>query len=298
MAGITVVAGLAANNAMGLAANGIGGGGGRSMTADAEGNRSHGMAMGMVVEVGAIAIIMAVQACIASHMADSATAQQSGRVGMTGNATAFMGLTAGGVWSAGGGMAVDTECARDPHVVGIGMRWEIISMAGLAVPTAVIAGRATGWHVDSGAVGCLQRGICVMAVSASIMDLAIQRVDRRPSRTASRGGMTRDTASMGRYHGSMIAAMIVLVTWSTTTINGVDRIMMKRPYQICHGAMAIGAGAGARGVAHYCCTIIMISGLPNIVAGARVDVTEIAVIAVDLTHHHLGGGAMTVGTVA
>lgn len=158
---------------MGLVDGGIRGVNGIRMAADTKGNRSHVMAMRMVVEVGAISIIMAAQTRIASHMTNGAADQQSGRIVMAGITSGLMGLGAGGVWSGRGDMTVDTQCTRQPHVMGTGMRGEIVTMTGQAVATAIIAGRAANGHIDGRTVGRLQGCICVMTGGTGIMHLAI-----------------------------------------------------------------------------------------------------------------------------
>lgn len=82
-----------------LAAGGVRGGRCRCMTVGTEGHRVHGMNMRMIIEIGAIAIVMAVQTGIACRMTGGNAGQQSGRIIMAGIAAVTMGLGHRGIRS-------------------------------------------------------------------------------------------------------------------------------------------------------------------------------------------------------
>ena len=92
-------------------------------------------------------------------------------------------------------------------MIGIDMASEVNSMTGLASTAAIIAARTTIRHGARLAIGRFQHTRGLVTGGAGVMDLVIDRIDRRPRCSALCTAMTGNAVVAHDNQGQMIASI-------------------------------------------------------------------------------------------
>ena len=111
---------------------------------------------------------------------------------------------------------------------------EILSMAGLAVATAIIIGRAACRHGGSTTIGRLQRAIIIVAGDAGVMHFRIGGIKRGTGSGTSRSTMAKNTIVVLVDHRGVVGGQLancIGMTLRTGTSSGIamGRGMMNGP---------------------------------------------------------------------